>query len=474
MTTPGRLVSNSVVAAVGSVTQRLLHFGTALLLARGLGGEQFGVYAFVSAYMSLFGFIVDLGFERVIARELARAPERSGELLGTGFIMRAILSTIAAAAAVGVAWAVRLPELTRWCIFLAALGMPLSVDIFVRSFFQVRFQVHYNYLLTMPGSIMFVALAALVLSLGGNLLIIFGVALITGVFSVSLMLWVGLPKMHVVWRLNPQLVRYLWRESWELGAAFLVWLITWRIDQVLLYWLRGPSELAQYAVAVKITEALSLISESVMVTIFPLLASTQVSAPERFRRIYQLTVRYLVVIVLPIALVLTWERDWVLRLLFGAGYAAAGPALVILAWWAFFAYMGAVYVSLMIVRSQQRLIAQVSTVSLVINVALNFICVPVWGAAGAAAAMLVTSASSFALFCVAPQSRNMMRVCCDEAVRPLVAVGTTALLLALFAPPALRAFATVPLYAVILSLIGGVDRDDWQLARQLWRATPDA
>jgi O-antigen/teichoic acid export membrane protein len=278
----------------------------------------------------------------------------------------------------------------------------------------------------------------------------------------------------VVWRLDPQLVRYLWRESWQLGAAFLVWLIMWRIDQVILYWLRGPKELGQYAVAVKITEALGLISESVMVTVFPLLSSTQVSAPERFRRIYQLTVRYLVVIVLPIALVLTWERHLVLGLLFGAGYAAAGPALVILSWWTFFAYVGAVYVSLMIVRSQQRLIAQVSTVSLVINVVLNLIWVPPWGAAGAAAAMLVTSASSFALFCVAPQSRGIMRVCCDEAVRPLVAVGSAALLLALFVPVALRGIAAVPLYAVLLFLLGGVDRNDWQLARLLWRATPDA
>jgi O-antigen/teichoic acid export membrane protein len=471
VTTPRRLLSNTVVAVIGGVVQRLLSFATTMLLARGLGGELFGVYAFVGAYMAIFTFLVDLGFERVITREVARQPERTGVLMGTGFILRGSLSVVAAAAAVLTAWLLRLPSLTLWCICLAALGLPLSVESFVRGFFQARFEMHYAYLLSLPGTLAFVFVAAAIMWMGGGLIAVFVAALATGALSVTLMLGIALPKMRVVWRLDGSLVRSLWRESWELGAVILIWLITLRIDQLLLYWLRGASEVGLYAVAVKITEALNLIPESIMMTVFPLLASTDLSAPQRLHRIFRVTVRYLVVLVLPMALLVTLERDILIRLLFGAAYVSGSDALAILSWWMFFSYTGAVYVSLMIVRSQQRVIGLISALALAVNVVLNLLWIPRWGATGAAAATLASSAGSFLLYCAAPQSRRMMRVCCREAARPMLAIAASVVLVGL-APAALRALLALPLYVLMLSMVGGVGRGDWALARKLLQAAP--
>jgi O-antigen/teichoic acid export membrane protein len=468
LTTPRRLLSNTAVVIAGSAAQRVLTFGLTVLLARGLGSQQFGVYAFVVAYMFIFSFLVDMGFERVISREVARQPERAGQLLGTGFIIRGALSVVAAALAIGIGSLLHLPALTWWCILIAAVGMPLSIEILVRSFFQARFEMHYTYLLTLPGNVAFLILAAVVIRLGGGLLPIFGAGLVVGVMTLTVMLWVALPKIGVVWRVNTDLMRYLWRESWELGVVILIFLVAIRLDQLLLFWLRGPSELAQYAVAVKVAEALNLIPESIMVTVFPLLAATEFSAPQRFRRVYELTIRYLIVLVLPLALLITLERDLVIRSLFGPGYASGSGALAILAWWMFFSYTGAVYLGLMVVRSQQRVIAVVSLLALAINLALNLLWIPRWGAAGAAAANLVSSSVSFGLFCVAPQTGGIMRACWGEAVRPAIAIALTAGVVALL-PPNVGVFAAVPLYTAILLLSGGVDRQDWEMARTLWR-----
>ena len=472
VSTPRRLLSNTVIAVVGSTVQRLLGFVTAMLLARGLGGEMFGVYSFVAAYLMIFSFLVDLGFERVITREVASQPERTGELMGTGFIVRGILSVVAAAFAIAVAWLMQLPPLTRWCIALGALGMPLSIESFARAFFQARFQMHYVYMLSLPSSVLFVLLAATVIWMDAGLVWVFVAGLATGVFSVALTLWVALPRMQLVWRLRWSVVRDLLKESWELGAVLLVWLIALRIDQLLLYWLRGAGEVGHYAVAVKVTEALNLIPESIMVTVFPLLASTELSAPKRFHRIYEFTIRYLTIVVLPIALVLVLERDVLIRLLFGSAYLTGSGALAILASWMLFSYTGAVYASLLIVRRQQRLLLAVSIVALVVNVALNLLWIPPWGATGAAAATLVSSAVSFLLFCFAPQSRSMMRTCYTAAARPLAAITASGLVVGLLAPPALQVWIALPLYGVVLALLGGVGRPDWAFALRLLRPTP--
>lgn len=460
MTTRRRLLSNTAVVIAGTAVQRLLNFVTTLVLARGLGEEQFGTYSFVVAYMFMFGFLVDLGFERVITREVARQPQRAGELLGNGFIIRGGLSLLAAAVAIGVAWLLQLPALTRLCILIAAVGMPLSIESLVRGFFQARFEMHYTFLLTLPGSLAFLVLARLVIATGGGLPAVMITALATGVATVGLMLRFAVPRIGVVWRLNPALLRYLWRESWELGAVILLFLIALRLDQLLLYWLRGASEVADYAVAVKVTEALNAIPEAIMVTVFPLLAASQHSAPERFRRAYHLVLRYLIVLVLPLALLLTLEAEDIIRTLFGPLYVSGARALTLMAWWMFFSYTAAAYLNLMIVRRQQRLIALVSAVAVALNLTLNLLWIPRWGSAGAAAATLASSATSFALFWFAPPTREAVQVACGEAVRPVVAIAATATALSLVANPQLRALGVFPVYAVFVLLLGGINRQD--------------
>jgi PST family polysaccharide transporter len=469
--TARRLISNTLVVIAGSIAQRLIHFATTMVLARGLGQEQFGIYSFVAAYMFLFSFIVDLGFERVVTREVSRQPERAGELLGTAFIIRVILCVFAAGLAVIIAWMLHLPSLTRWCIVVAAIGMPLSIEILVRGFFQSRFEMHYTFLLTLPGQIAFLGLTAGALALGGDLRAVMVVALANGVATVGLILRIALPKMAVVWRVNWTLVRYLWRESWELGVVILLFVVGMRIDQVILYWLRGPNEVAQYAVAVKIAEALNLVPESVMVTMFPLLAAAERTERDRFDKIYRITVRYLIVLVVPLALILSQQRDAVIRVLFGPAYASSGVAVALLGWWMFFSYTAAVYLNVMIVRSQQRLMARISAVSAVINVTLNLAWIPRWGGAGAAAATLVSSTSSFALFYLAHDTRAVIRVCCREAIRPLAAAAVTAVLVGLVVSPQFRLMAPLPIYGLILLAIGGVEWRDWEWFSEVWRPT---
>ncbi len=67
-----KVASNTLIGLAGTTAQRVLAFVTTLVLARGLGQDGFGVYSFVGVYIFFFGFIVDLGMERVVTRELAR------------------------------------------------------------------------------------------------------------------------------------------------------------------------------------------------------------------------------------------------------------------------------------------------------------------------------------------------------------------------------------------------------------------
>jgi O-antigen/teichoic acid export membrane protein len=200
-------------------------------------------------------------------------------------------------------------------------------------------------------------------------------------------------------------------------------MLAMRVDQVMLFKLRGAQEVGYYAVAVRVTEALSMLPEALMLSVFPILAASLHSAPERFRHTYRLSFKYLTTIILPVALAFTLARHELVALVFGASYAGGATALAILAWGMFFGYTGAVYLNLFIVHSLHRLMLVVSLVALTVNIGLNLWLIPRYGAAGAAAATVFSNIVGFGFWLAHPQTAPFMRVCAQEALRPLLSVA---------------------------------------------------
>jgi len=351
-----KLASNTLIALGGTTAQRALGFLTTLVLARGLGQDGFGIYSFVGVYIFFFGFIVDLGMERVVTRELAHAPERIGRVIGNAIILKLGLCAIAIPAAAVVAWLMGVPAEARYCIVLAALGLPLSIEVLFRSYFQSQFEVKYVYLVSLPGSTSFLLLATLCVHWSLPVHAIFYAGLINGVAALALLMIVALPRIRLHLRPERELLTLLVRDAGEVGLFVVLFMLAMRIDQILLFKLRGAVEVGRYAVPVRVTEALSILPEALMLTVFPLLASTRSSAPERFRHTYRLSFKYLTATILPIALLLTVVRHEVVSLVFGQQYGESATPLAILAWGMFFAYTGAVYLNLFIVQRYQRLL----------------------------------------------------------------------------------------------------------------------
>jgi len=466
-----RLASNTLIALGGTTALKALGLVTTLVLARGLGDDGFGVYSFVGVFMFFLGFVVDLGMERVVTRELAAAPARIPRLLGNAIILKLALSVVAIPAAYLIARLMGVPDDVRYCILIAALGLPFTVELMFRSYLQSQFQMGYAYAVTLPTGVTFLLLAWLCVRWSLPVSAIFWAALLNGAFTLGLLLLITLPRVRPVLRPERALLGMLVRDAGEVGLFVVMFMLAMRIDQLLLFQLRGAPDVGQYAVAVKVTEALSIVPEALMLTVFPLLASTHNSAPGRFRRTYRLSFKYLSAIILPVALVLTVARHDVVVIAFGEHYRDSATPLAILAWGMFFTYTGAVYLNLFIVQRQQRLLLLVSLITLALNIGLNVLLIPPYGASGSAAATLVASFAGFVCWLLIPATAPFMTTCFSEAARPLLSVAVAWLALSWLSLSGLTAaLLGVALYAVVLVLSGGIGRGDVDLIRRFLTA----
>ncbi|GIW45856.1 MAG: hypothetical protein KatS3mg077_3138 [Candidatus Binatia bacterium] len=459
-----QLLRNSLTGFGGMALHKLIHLVTMIALARMLGTEQFGVYAFVGSVVFFLGFLTDLGMERVLTRELSARPQKASVLLGTALWLRFGLGLVAALTGLVVGWGLQLDRTTFACLLLAAGGLPFGFDLLARSYFQSTLRVQHYYRVSLGGSSSFLVLVLACWWWGASVVSVFAAGLANGL----VVSFVFLAAVHWQARIHPRFdvkeVRTLLGEGIQVGLLALLFMAALRVDQILLFELRGPEEVGQYAAAVRLTEALGMFSEALMLSLFPLLAASHRSNPQLFRRRYQLGIRYLAAVGVPLALACSYFAPTLLTLVFGGKYRDAWPAVVLLSWNMLLAYLGAVYVNVFLIERRYRHLLLVSSLSVLVNVLCNLLWIPRYGGPGAAAATLLSSVVALVLWFAFTATRTVMTDCM-RASAPAVFAGMGAVIPALvlgWRSGPLWAIVTMGLYVVLLLAFGGLGRADWK------------
>jgi len=98
----------------------------------------------------------------------------------------------------------------------------------------------------------------------------------------------------------------------------------------------------------------------------------------------------------------------IIKLLYGSEYILAIPVLQILTWYRAFSFMGTIRNIWLLAEEKQKYLPFINLVGVVMNIAINALLIPVWGACGAAVASLITQiVMNFALgFIIKPLREN--------------------------------------------------------------------
>jgi O-antigen/teichoic acid export membrane protein len=108
-------------------------------LGRTLGARDFGLYYLISSFSAFALVVVDWGQQFFGIREVARSPERGGDLLGTGLVMRTV-GTLLIGVPTGLsAWALGYDRRT---VGFAVAFVGLSLPLFLAQNFGVVFRGH--------------------------------------------------------------------------------------------------------------------------------------------------------------------------------------------------------------------------------------------------------------------------------------------------------------------------------------------
>lgn len=470
MQTVRKIAKNTGVIIAGSVVFRLISLFVIVYLARYLGTAGFGKYSFVFAYLAFFNIITDLGLQQILVREMAREPSTAPKLIGNAYIIRLLLTVFAVGLAIVIITLLPYPSDTTLYIYIASLTLLfISFSDFYATIFQANLVMEYNVIAKLMFKFVSAGLIFWIIFSHGTLLQVM-VALVFSEGVKTLISYLFSRKfVKPSFTIDFGLWRHLFKECLPLALSSVVMMIYHRIDVIMLSMMAGDVSVGIYSAAYKLCESFPLISSALMMSLFPLMSIYFKESDERLTKVYGLAVKYVLIIMLPIAVGITFIADKVILLIYGAEFAPSALALQILVWAILFGSMNSIMLNLLVAINRQSLNAWTIGLGAVVNIILNFILIPIMGFAGAAITTVVTNA----LICV---------VCFYFVPKYLqiatvwkVAIGPIAACVAMGA--VLFYFIEIPIY-VLIPLAAGVyggmliclkvfTGEDWELGKKI-------
>ena len=388
-----RAIRGGILRGGGYSLGLLIGAATSAFLLRGLGVQNFGRYATVTALIAIVATVTDGGLTAVGSRELALRPagaERQ-QLLRVLVALRILLTGAGVIVATAFAFAVGYDRTMVAGTLFVGLGavlvntqqtatIPLMVSLRMGAItgFELMKQV-----LTLAG-IAFLAIT------GSALLPFFLVPIAVGV----VLLLLTPPVVGGVRNMLPHGNRVdaamLIREALPLALALAMNVLYLRLLLIMVSLIESETRTGLYATAFRVFEMLIALPTLVLAVALPVLAVAGSEDIDRLRYGVQRLTEVSLVVALGLAVAVVGFADPAIHLLGGAEYAGAVPILRIQAWALVPLFLGQVFALALLAVRRQREIALANAVAVVTVLALGLVLIPTIHGRGAALAGVIT------------------------------------------------------------------------------------
>jgi PST family polysaccharide transporter len=364
-----------------------------LMVARYLGPTRLGSLSYCMAVLALLGFVPALGLDGVVKRELLRAPEKTAELLASSFVPRALfgaLGYVGVLVAAYFGWGfsnveARLFTILGLILFQPAICLPdLWLQVQLRAKWSAGVQL---------GTLTLSSLVRLALILTEASLTAFAWVIVAETAMVAFGYYVGARRAGLRFPLvavRLVTIKQLVGEAWPLMFASLAIIVYMRTDEVMLRQLAGPAAVGVYAAAAKLSEVWYFLPTAMASSVLPALLRARQNDPAEYatrqQQYYDLSAAVAYALSLPIALL----APWIVRVAYGAEFAAAGPILAVHIWSSIFVFLGVARGQWLVNEGRQKFYLAATCAGAIANIGLNLIFIPRWGGLGAAWATVIS------------------------------------------------------------------------------------
>lgn len=389
-----RAVMNTLYRTSGEIVGR---FASLLLFAeagRSLGESGLGAFVFAVAFTGFVMVPVGLGLDRYLLREIAQERSSQHHLFFNVLALKLVIAVpLFALGFLGL-------HLVGYGAEAQRTAWVLAPGVFGDSIARTQLALFAAHERNGPPStadainrVLSAVLGIVALKLGYGVVSV-GVAYSIGSLTgVAIGFWLMARTISIP---SIAIARQRWRALAAISVPFAVQEIFTtllaRVDTLILSVLVSQAAVGRYGAAYRLFESTLFISFALVGAFSAMFTYLGTDTSPTLRAVFERSIKLSLVALTPLAVIFVVLARPLCELIYGPAFGSAALPLRILGPGVVPVGIVMLVTSLVISRGDPRRIVRVTGVMVAVNIALNFLLIPLYGVTGAAAAMLATEA----------------------------------------------------------------------------------
>ena len=384
--------ANTTWMLIEQILRLIAGFFVGVWVIRYLGPQQFGIFSYILAFVSIFSSIARLGLDSILVRDLVNEPNKRNDYLGTAFWLRFVSSVFMILAIFISSLIMSNDKLTNLYLLIVASGLIFQSFDVIDSYFQSK--VQYKFISLCKITQLFISsLIKIYFVITKADLIYFVITYLIDQLTITIAMYFAYKSQNIgefFFHFNLKKAQKLLSDSWPLILSSIAITIYMRIDQVMIKQLLGNHSLGMYSAAMKVSEVLFIIPVIVANSVTPSIIASRKDNYALYIKKIEILCKSMIIFSLLLAIVITFSSEFLINFLFGQQYYQAAQILVIQSWSCILICMGIVSNIYLIGENWTKKSFYRTSLGAVFNVLLNIILIPTYGVIGAVFATLIS------------------------------------------------------------------------------------
>lgn len=392
-------VKNASWIIGGRLAQMVLSFFVSILTARYLGPSNYGIIGYASAYVSFFTALCTLGINSVIIKDFIDHPDEQGKAIGTSILLRVGSSILSACMMIAVVSILDKGEPTTIAVSaLCGIALIFQVADTINYWFQSKYQSRIVSIVTFFAYFV-VSVYKIVLLFLGKDVRWFAFASSVDYIVISILLIIIYKKCGGQ-KLEFSLIKAksLLSKSYHYILSAMMIAVYGQIDKLMLKQMLNGSEVGYYSIATTVCSMWVFILQAIIDSIYPTILNLYNKDKIEFERKNKQLYAIIFYAACIVSIFFVVFGDVLISALYGGAYIPATEPLKIVTWYTAFAYLGVARNAWIVCENKQKYLKYMYAGAVIINIFLNIVFIPKYGASGSAMASLITQIFTSIIF----------------------------------------------------------------------------
>ncbi|OIO18517.1 MAG: hypothetical protein COY69_03010 [Candidatus Magasanikbacteria bacterium CG_4_10_14_0_8_um_filter_32_14] len=386
------IAKNTMFMTVASILQKVVSFVYFAIVARQIGATGTGKYFFALSFTTIFVVFVDIGLTNVLIREGAKIKEKIQEYFSSILFVKLFLGILSYLTVFVVINLMGYEVETKYLVYVSAITMlsdswNLTLYGTLRAFGNLKYEALG---LSVSQALTFI-LGTIFLFTGKPLIYLMYAFLVPSFLNA---IYVGCIvgfkyKLKFTMRYDKKVLKYIIPIVIPFALAAIFGRVYSFIDSIFLSKISGDQILGWYSVPSKIAYALNFIPMALVAALYPKFSEYFLYDKKKLNFVFHQSIKYLLLVSLPfVVIVLLLSQDFIVAF-FRNEYLNSVLPLKILIIGVVFAFLNFIFGAVLNACDRQKTQTTLIGVMMVVNIVLNLLFIPHFGAVGASLAALL-------------------------------------------------------------------------------------